>query len=305
MAKLSTLDKNSARTSVIVYGPPKSGKTELVGSLAETLDHAGITLEGKNLYYVDIENGKETLFKLPADAQERVEIISVYDTKDNPNAIDTVCKLMTGAPVTLCVAHGKANCASCISKKLPVETYEFAKLDPAKDIVVIDSFTQLTSSANAHATRRLDRDKGENEEFSHWRYQGTLLEKFLDLCQNNVFNVVVIAHEMGIEQEEGGEKIMPAGGTKNFARTVSKYFAHIVYCNVVNKSHRAISATTASSKILTGSRTDVDVSANPKFMLKYIFEKTAQKPEATTAKPAATSAKLPATSKPSGLLRKG
>lgn len=256
MAKLS--QKKNLRTSFCIYGPPKSGKTLLAGSLA---------VLGYNVIFIDLENGAETLLQLPSEAHDRIELISILDTKDNPNAIDTVARLLTGAKTKICTKHGKYMCAACMAAsktdpEVTFEEYEFSTLG-ANDIVVVDGLTQLTSSANAHATRNVNRDKGENEEFSHWRYQGTLLEKVLDMIQNNTFTIGLICHEMGIEQEDGVEKLMPAGGTKNFARNVSKYFGHIIYTSVQNGKHKAISSSTAANKILTGSRTNVDVSSNP------------------------------------------
>ena len=256
MPKLSQMQ--TLRTSFCIYGPPKSGKTLLAGHLA---------VHGYNLYYIDLENSAETLLQLPVEAQERIELISVLDTKDNPNGIDTVLRLLTGAKTKVCHRHGKYMCTDCMvaGKTDPTvgfTEYEFSKLGPL-DVVIVDGLTQLTSSANAHATRHLDREKGQNEEFGHWRYQGTMLEKVLDLCQNNSFTVGMICHEMGIEQEDGVEKLMPAGGTKNFSRNVSKYFGHIIYCSVQNGKHKAISSSTSANKILSGSRTNVVVDSDP------------------------------------------
>lgn len=303
MPKLSQMQ--TLRTSFCIYGPPKSGKTLLAGHLA---------VQGYNLYYIDLENSAETLLQLPMEAQERIELISVLDTKDNPNGIDTVLRLITGAKTKICHKHGKHMCVECLSKaktdpSVGFSEYEFASLGP-NDIVVIDGMTQLTSSANAHATRKLDRDKGENEEFSHWRYQGTMLEKVLDLCQNNSFTIGMICHEMGIEQEDGVEKIMPAGGTKNFARNVAKYFGHIIYCSVVNGKHKAISLSTSANKILTGSRTGVDISSNPQEriadIMKNLRAETRVVPTANVAAGIATSvtANKPATSNASALASK-
>ena len=69
MAKLST--KQASRTHrVLVFGAPKTGKTQLAGALAEHF----------NLIWIDMENGHETLFKFPQEWQERIEIIELKDT---------------------------------------------------------------------------------------------------------------------------------------------------------------------------------------------------------------------------------
>jgi len=262
MAKLSDKQLAGEPQSVIIYGAPKSGKTLLAGRLAKAY----------NLYYVGLENGHSTLFQLPKEYHSKIEIIDIPDTKTNPVGIETALKLMTGAKTDICVKHGKVKCGACISGRLPMESYEFGKLDPAKDVVILDSFTQLTSSANAVATKGLDPTKGQHEEFKHWRLQGAFLEKFLDLVQTSRFNVVVIAHELGIDQPDKTEKLAPAGGTKNFARTVAKYFGHIVHLSIKNGKHRSNSSSTGSNLVLAGSRTAYEVDINDEDSIVNLFK---------------------------------
>ena len=115
MPKLSSITLDNVPQSVVVYGPPKSGKTELCGKLALFM----------NVIYVNLENGLATLLKLPPAAQERVDVITVPDTHDNPIAIDTALKLAQGKPVMVCEAHGKVNCSLCKSKNLPTQRFCF------------------------------------------------------------------------------------------------------------------------------------------------------------------------------------
>ncbi len=264
MAKLSTLSIEDTPQSVCIYGAPKVGKTKLAGMLAK---HFKLT-------WIDIENGHTTLFQLPKEWQENIELIRIPDTKDDPAAIDGVMRLLTGAKVTVCDAHGKVNCGKCATK--PVgngkEQYELATLNPKEHVVVLDSFTQLTSSAQAKSTKNLDPTKGEFEEFKHFRVQGAFLEKCLDLMQNARFNIVVIAHEAGIEQVDKSEKIMPAGGTKNFARLVSKYFGHIIHMSVKSKKHKANSSSTENSQVVAGSRTNFVIDLDNEDSISNLFK---------------------------------
>ena len=261
MPKLSDMTLANQPQSVIIYGPPKSGKTRLAGMLAKHY----------NVYYVGLENGHSTLFQLPKEWHERIEVIDIPDTKDNPIGIDVALRLMTGAAIKICEKHSKASCGLCISKRKPINTYEFNTLDPAKDIVIFDSLTQLTSSANGVATKGLDPTKGHHEEFKHWRVQGALLEKFLDLVQTSRFNVVVIAHEIGIDQVDKSEKIVPAGGTKNFARTVAKYFGHIIHLSIKNSKHKGNSSSTGSNSVLAGSRTSFEIDIDNEDSISNLF----------------------------------
>jgi hypothetical protein len=230
------------------------------------------------VYYVGLENGHSTLFQLNPEWHDNIDIIKIPDTKDNPAGIDTALRLMTGAQVKVCEEHGKAGCGICISKRGVITPYEFNKLDPAKDVVIFDSLTQLTSSANGVATRGMDAAKGQHEEFKHWRIQGALLEKFLDLVQTSRFNVVVLAHEAGIDQVDKSEKIAPAGGTKNFARTVAKYFGHIVHLSIKNGKHKGNSSSTGSNSVLAGSRTSFEIDITDEDSISNLFKQAGKAP---------------------------
>lgn len=238
--------------SAIVYGAPKSGKTKLmVASLATKF----------NVLYIDCERGVTTLMKLPEEVKKRVEVISIRDIKEEPNAINTCLLLASGKQVNICEAHGKSKCGPCRINKLPSIKVSLDDMKPEEWVVVFDSFTQITSSAQAHVCTKLDLEK-DKMNFDHLRHQWVLLERFLDYLQNSRYNCVLITHEMGIEQADGTEKIQPCGGTKNFARNVPKYFDHIIYCSVKNHKHIASSVTTAHNKVLTGSRTETAVDMN-------------------------------------------
>lgn len=263
MAKLSSMSISDMPQSVMVYGGPKAGKTYLIGQLAKEY----------NLYFIDIENGISTLLQLPPEYQDNIEVISIKDNKETPTAISTVAKLMTGDKVEVCELHGKSPCGVCKSKNLPINTFHFNELDTKKDIVVMDSFTQLTSSAQAHVCRKLNLEV-DKMTFEHYRVQQVLLEKVLDLAQNAKFNVVFTSHELGIEQPDKTERIVPAGGTKNFARLVAKYFGHIVHLSVKNKKHSANSSTTGAGNAIAGSRTGIVVDSNKPETFLALFQET-------------------------------
>lgn len=247
--KLTDISLENEPQSAIVYGPPKSGKTQLVVAALATKF---------SVLYIDLERGLTTLIKLPTAIKAKVELIRVFDNKENPNAINTGLKLAQGNTVKICEEHGATSCVSCVTGRKPFATYKLSDLSPNEWVVVFDSFTQLTSSSQAHVCKKLDLET-QSIEFKHHKAQGVLLERFLDYVQNARYNCVVITHEMGLEQSDGAEKLQPSGGTKNFARNVPKYFDHIVYTTVKNRKHKAISSTTAENRIMCGSRTDAVV----------------------------------------------
>lgn len=255
MAKLSILNPKK-RIHIIVYGPPKSGKTKLVGDLAK---------HGFHLHFFDLENGSSTLAtNLPVEFHDNVSVYAIPDTKDFPMAIETVLKVVRPGKYKICDTHGKVDCPLCgkiLSIKDMTRVGTFSEFDNQnltdKDIVVYDSLTQLSNSAMNHVG--LSKDDLWKPEWEHFRSQGQLLERVLSTIQNAPWHCIVITHEMSIEHDESTgskEKIIPVGGTRNFARTVPKYFDEVVYVEVKNLQHKASSSTTYSQNVLTGSRSN-------------------------------------------------
>ena len=235
---------------VLLFGPPKSGKTQLAGSLASAF----------NLIWFDLENGVDTLLKLPVEQQDRIEVLSIPDTRGFPIAIETLLKAIKGGPIDVCEKHGKVACALCKQQNLPSVHLELATL-PLDTIVVVDSLTQLTNSAIAHITKAQPEDY--RLEYNDWANLGKLMDTFLSFVQQAPFNIVCISHETEVEMEDGKQKLVPTAGTKNFSRNTAKYFDEVVYCEVKNKKHIAASSTTYANNILTGSRTGEVLEAKP------------------------------------------
>lgn len=257
MAKLT--EKKVSRTHrVLVYGEPKSGKTQLAAQLAEKF----------NLLFFDLENGYETLLKLPHDWQERVEIVSIPDTKVYPIAIETMLKVITGAKVDICDEHGKVNCPLCKKDSKPFTSVELNSL--GEDwVVVVDSLTQLSNSAMNKLTKT--QDEVYKPEWTDYRNQGQLLDKFLSQVQQAKFNIVCVTHVVETELEDGKKKLVPVCGTTQFSRNTAKYFDHVVYCEVKNRKHNFASSTTYANNVLTGSRTNITLETSTAPNLLDIF----------------------------------
>jgi len=266
MAKLSS-KKTSTTHRVIVFGAPKTGKTLLAGKLAEYY----------NLKWVDMENGHETLFQLPEEWQERIELIALPDTRSYPIAIETCLKMVKGK-VDICETHGKVGCLVCRKqqKDSGSETDDgyFIHFDPntltSNDVVVYDSLTQLTNSAIAHMT------KNESDDYKlswdDWGNLGKLIDIFLSHIQQAGYNVVVISHETEAETEGKKKTLVPVGGTRNFSRNVAKYFDHVIYAERKNKKHVFASSTDYSTTILAGSRSNIGIEGYDEPSLLQIFK---------------------------------
>jgi hypothetical protein len=243
----------------LLFGPPKSGKTQLAGALASDF----------NLIWFDLENGVDTLKKLPQEQQERIEVISLPDTRSFPIAVETCLKAIRGTKGSICELHGKWICATCAKMGSPGIDIELNSLG-LDTIVVFDSLTQLTNSAIAHITKNQPDDY--KLAYDDWGNLGKLMDTFLSQVQQAPFHIVCISHETEVEMEDGKQKLVPTAGTRNFSRNTAKYFDEVVYCEVKNRKHVAASSTTYSGNILTGSRSGTVLETEAVASLVSIFK---------------------------------
>ncbi len=236
----------SATQRVLVFGPPKVGKTELVGNLAEKF----------NLIWFDCDQGFSTLFKLPPEWQARIDLITIPDSRVYPICIETWLKVIRGDAGTVCDKHGKWNCQLCIKDGSPVNHVELSKT-PADTIVVFDSLTQLTNSAIANITRSQPDDyKMERDD---WGNLKILIEKFLSQVQAARYNIVCITHEEEVEMVDGASKLVASSGSSRSSRNTAKYFDHVVYGQIVNGKHKFGSSTAYKASVVTGSRSGLEI----------------------------------------------
>lgn len=237
--------------SILVYGPPKTGKSRLVGTAAKikAID---------KIYWVDTENGSEVLLNMGLTDEELKKIIlfKIPDTRDNPRAIETVLKMLTAkAEVTVCDEHGMVNCPDCTKLNRAREKF-FLRNCTHKDLVVIDSGSQLGVSAlNATCLGKGDMYK---PQFDDWGNVGKWLSDILLVVQQAQFtNMVVITHELATDGEDGVERIYPLMGSKAFSANVGRYFGTVMYTLTKLGKHSAASSSTYKSNVITGSRVNV------------------------------------------------
>ncbi len=252
---LLQLKKATARVqpnhSILLYGPPKAGKTKLVGTAAKIA-------QLKRIFWIDLENGVETLLNAGLSDEElaKIIVIKVSDTRDNPIGIETVLKTFTSkVPVDLCELHGRVDCAEC--KKAGSGFIKFHLGGCTHDdLVVIDSGSQLGDSALAAACL------GKPNMFKPTFDEYGMVNKWLgDVCsviqQCANTNFVVITHEVAFEDDEGKDKIGPLMGSKQFCQKVAKFFGTVVYVHKKMNKHVAGSSSTYRGDLLTGSRINV------------------------------------------------
>lgn len=240
----------AAARKILVYGPPKTGKTDLVGGIAAI----------KKLWWFDLEDGIKTLISSPRISKEmlgNIELFKLPDTQTFPVAIETMLKVIKGGKHQICHAHGQVACVRC----RPLTESNSTSIDVGSftndDVLVIDSGSQLSASAMNYIQRDIimkdNYDK--KPDWDDYAKQGRILDRIFSILQQAPFHVIVITHENLVEMEDGKKKLVPIAGTSQFSKTFAKYFDDVVYCEIVNKKHKAASSTTYSGSIVLGSRT--------------------------------------------------
>lgn len=245
--KLADYQQSAAR-KIIVYGPPKTGKTDLVGQLAEK----------KKLWWFDLEDGIKTLLNSPRMKKEwfdNIELFKIPDTQINPIACRTFLKMFKSGTHDICHLHGAVNCAVCKKDSLPGTSINLSSFTN-EDVLVIDSATQLAQSAMNDIQKKfiMADEFDKKPSWDDYFNQGRIMDRVFSIVQQSNFNVVVISHETMTEMEDGSKKIVPVGGTREFSSKFAKYFDDVIYCEIVNKKHNYSCSSTYKNNVISGSR---------------------------------------------------
>lgn len=245
--------------SMLVYGPPKSGKTALAATIAEskTIDR---------VYMFDNENSWEVLLwmirehKLSPEAAAKINVIRIIDSKDDPYAIDTMIKCLNSirSPVYLDTSDGRV-LPRKPSTELPEHVIEFQMSKLTKrDAIITDSLSQLSASAlTAACPKNVSDFKPGWDEYG---LQGKWLTDCLSIIQQAKYtNFVCVTHEILLPDQDGVERFFPVCGTKNFCYTVAKYFGTVISTGTKMKKHVVGSSSVYSDKKLTGSRRGISL----------------------------------------------
>jgi hypothetical protein len=258
--KLSDLAKAATivqpNHSVLIYGPPKTGKTRLAGTAAKIP-------EIRKIYWFDGENGAETLLHMGLTEEEMAKVIlfKIRDTRDEPIYIETVLKAFTTKEgVHICDLHGKVNCAVCKANKAPTTFFKMTECGH-NDLIITDSGSQLGDSAMAALC--LGKDSMYKPGWDEYGIQGKWLGDILTVIQQATYtNFAMLTHEICIENDEKKDVFYPLMGTKAFSMKCAKYFGTVVYVHKKLNKHVAGSSSTYLGDRVTGSRVNAVIEKN-------------------------------------------
>jgi hypothetical protein len=237
---------------VIVYGGPKTGKTELIGTL----------LPKYKLHWFNLDNGVKTLFRQNSPALKYLDNLEIYTIPDSqrfPVAVQTLLKVFRGGECKICHKHGIYNCVVSDECKKP-EGYSLFNLDALgpNDIMVIDHYTQLMDSVNNWIHKDKLKDDRWDEiksDYDDWAKHGAMSDRFGSTIQSLTnTNIIVASHEVLSDMEDGTKKITPVGGTRNKSSDFARYFDDVVYTEIVNGEYRAAVSAGDRSRTVIGTR---------------------------------------------------
>lgn len=245
------LRKAKANHSILIYGPPKSGKTLFVASACELP-------EINKIHWMDLENGSETILNagFTDTGLSKIELYKIVDTREQPRAIETILKAIPSqAAVNICHAHGSVDCKICTAQKAGFSVFDMKKLTH-NDLLVIDSGSQLGASAlNAACLGKGVLYKPLLDDYGSMGKWLTDILMTIQQCEYT--NIIVITQELSEKGEDGVEKLFPLIGTRNFSTGVTKYFGTVAYTGVKLGKHVIGSSSTYKANLVTGSRLNI------------------------------------------------
>lgn len=238
--------QSKAPQKILIYGPAKTGKSALAGTLAEFF----------NVTYNDAEDGVKTLLQLPQEWKARVDLVQFPDTQDYPIFAESALKILRGGSVSVCNTHAKVDCVLCKANKKEM-TVEHLNAGDMNRVYVFDSWTQFRMSCMWQRYRTAYKGKEPEDckfEWDDWHWLKMVNEKAGSYIQAARGHIVIISHEELVEQEDKRKQIVPVAGSENTNKTFARYFDHVIYVTKRNNRIRYVSEATGSNEAMSGSR---------------------------------------------------
>lgn len=268
--------------SLLIYGPPRTGKTKLAISIARIPEVTSVDV-------FDLENGSDTIITAAREGyfneeeRKKINIFKVTDMPEHPVAMETILKcIVEPKERKLCALHSRVDCATC-KKDTTAQWFTFDLTKKKNtDWVIIDTGSQFGTSCHNYATRGMSYDT--KPSFDEWGMQSRMIEDFRCVMQAAPYcNFIVICHELMLDKDDGEVKnqlaspakvqdvmgkIYPLCGSRASSIRFGGAFGTVIYMEKKVRQHAAGSSSTYKSDVITGSRIgmkieDVEGGINP------------------------------------------
>lgn len=271
MATITHADADTTHR-VLITGLSGSGKSTLAAELSTKY----------KLIWFDLENSKDVLMKLTPEQLARVNYIRIPDSAVYPIASQTLMQLFKYGVANICDKHGKHECAICKKENAPTTKINFEELTP-DTFIVIDSLTQLSASILAYVTK--DKPVDYKPQLDDWGSLRKFSEFFASQLQACPHNLVCTSLAVETELEDGRIKLVPSFGSKDMSSKIAKAFSDVIYIEVKNKKHVAVSSSVASNTVLAKSRSDFVIESLEELSLIPLFDSTQERHKQKTVSP--------------------
>lgn len=267
-------------STVLVWGPPRTGKTRWVSSIAKAP-------QIKKIFFWDTENGFESIIHatntdgtpyLSEEELTKINLIPILDTPERPLAAETLLKAFSSTSRTIYVnsADGKVRAKGqetdtdvCISPE-----------DWGPDTAhVIDTIGQLGVSVLNLARLEM----GDVKDQRRWyQFANQHLNNFFTMVQASNAYIICVTHvltdEVVLARDKSGnptstrDDYYPLCLSKNYAMNVAKYFGSVIYRYIDGFSFAHVSTPTKKRGIQAGTRTNIDISSLPDATLPEVLK---------------------------------
>ncbi len=272
--------KRQRGSTVLVWGPPRTGKTRWVSTIVKAP-------QIKKVFFWDTENGFETILHatdsdgnpyLTDDELSRINLIQIRDTPERPLAAETLLRVFSSPNSTIRInaADGKVRGKNDQADDDIIVTPEDWGPETAH---VVDTIGQLGVSMLNLAKVEM----GDVKDQRRWYQFATQhLNNFFTMIQaSNAFVICcthVLTDEIVLSRDKSGNPIntrddyYPLCLSKNYSMNVAKYFGSVIYKYIDGFSFAHVSTPTKKRGIQAGTRTNIDISGQPNATLPEVLK---------------------------------
>jgi len=280
-------------STVLVWGPSKSGKTRWVSSIAKAP-------QIKKIFLWDLENGFETIIYatnrdgtpfLSSGELSKISLIPISDTTDRPLGAETMLKVFsnTRGYTGINASDGKVLWQGGQSKD--DGNIIIGPDDWGPDCChIVDTIKQLGISTLNLAKLDMGDVKDQRRLYQHANIN---LNNFFTMVQASKAFIICVTHvlldEVVLSRDKSGNPTnirtdqYPQCLSRNYSINVGSYFGSVIYKYIDGFSFAHVSTPTKKRGIQAGTRTDVDISSMPDATLPELLKLTEFKAEAKSS----------------------